>query len=98
MRDVANQATNQGLCISLLHFDAPDKRSMGCNIMVRKKETSRDEDRRGEEFHERFRKALAERPEMSDKDFMAETEVSDEQYALGLVLPVMTTRKEEPDE
>ena len=66
--------------------------------MVSKKDAPRDEHRRREELLERFRKALAERPEVSDEEFMAETEVSDEQYALGLVLPVMATRKGEPDE
>ena len=66
--------------------------------MVSKKNAPRDENRRREELLERFRKALAERPEVSDEEFMAETEVSDEQYALGLVLPVMATRKGELDE
>jgi hypothetical protein len=38
-------------------------------------------------FRERFRKALEKRPQVSDEEFMAETEVEDEQYAMGLVLP-----------
>jgi hypothetical protein len=39
------------------------------------------------EFRKRFLKALKKRPLISDEEFMAETEVSDEQYAMGLVLP-----------
>ncbi|MEP6389015.1 MAG: hypothetical protein ABJ056_03730 [Halioglobus sp.] len=66
--------------------------------MVSKKEAARARNLRREQLLERFHKALAERPEVSDEDFMAETEVSDEQYALGLVLPVMATRKGEPDD
>ena len=66
--------------------------------MVRRNDSPRDKNRRREEFLERFRRALAERPEVSDEEFMAETEVSDEQYALGLVLPVTLNRKGEPDD
>jgi hypothetical protein len=40
-----------------------------------------------EEFKKKFDQAMKERPLMSDEEFMAETEVSDEQYAIGLVLP-----------
>jgi hypothetical protein len=39
------------------------------------------------EFRKRFLKALKKRPLISDEEFMAETEVSDEQYTMGLVLP-----------
>ena len=48
---------------------------------------SADEKTRLEEFSKRYREALKKRPEISDEEFMAETEVSDEQYAMGLVLP-----------
>ncbi|MEH6518739.1 MAG: hypothetical protein V7742_18835 [Halioglobus sp.] len=40
-----------------------------------------------EEFKKKFAQAMKERPHISDEDFMAETEVSDEQYNIGLVLP-----------
>jgi HSP20 family molecular chaperone IbpA len=40
-----------------------------------------------EEFMKRFHEALKKRPAISDEEFMAETEVSDEQYKIGLVLP-----------
>ena len=39
------------------------------------------------DFSKRFDEALKKRPHISDEEFMAETEVSDEQYALGMVLP-----------
>jgi hypothetical protein len=48
---------------------------------------SAEEKTRLEEFSKRYREALKKRPEVSDEEFMAETEVSDEQYAMGLVLP-----------
>jgi hypothetical protein len=48
---------------------------------------SPEEQKQREEFRKRFRKALKKRPLISDEEFMAETEVSDEQYAMGLVLP-----------
>lgn len=41
----------------------------------------------------KFDEALKKRPEISDADFMAETEVSDEQYAIGLVLPCLGSEK-----
>ena len=42
-----------------------------------------------EEFQERFERELALRPEVSDREFLAETEVSDEEYArgFGAILP-----------
>ena len=43
--------------------------------------------KRLEEFKRKFDQAMKERPLVSDEEFMAETEVSDEQYAMGLVLP-----------
>ena len=51
------------------------------------KELSPAEKEQLEERMKRFRKALKEMPTLSDEEFMAETEVSDEQYALGLILP-----------
>ena len=39
------------------------------------------------DFKKRFDQAMKYRPHISDQEFMAETEVSDEQYAIGLVLP-----------
>jgi hypothetical protein len=48
---------------------------------------SPEEQKQREEFRKRFLKALKKRPLISDEEFMAETEVSDEQYAMGLVLP-----------
>ena len=50
-----------------------------------------------EEFDERFQRALAKRPTVSDEEFMAETEVSDEQYALGLTLPGFGDNKGDKD-
>jgi len=52
-----------------------------------KKVFSAAEQKRLEEFNERFERALAKRPSVSDEEFLAETEVSDEQYAMGLNLP-----------
>lgn len=42
-----------------------------------------------QDFMERFRRELALRPEISDSEFMRETEVGDEDYArgLGAILP-----------
>jgi HSP20 family molecular chaperone IbpA len=40
-----------------------------------------------EEALKRFHKELKKRPEISDEEFMAEFEVSDEEYKIGLVLP-----------
>ena len=45
-----------------------------------------DRQRKFDEFRERFRQALAERPEISDEEFLAETEVSDEEYALEIIM------------
>lgn len=47
-----------------------------------------EEDRELKEFVKGVRKNIKERPEVSDEEFMAETEVSDEQYKMGLTLPV----------
>ena len=45
----------------------------------------------------RFHEELKKQPELSDEEFMAEFEVSDEQYKIGLVLPGLGIkgRKEE---
>ena len=51
-----------------------------------------------EEFDERFQRALAKRPTVSDEEFMAETEVSDEQYAIGLTLPGVGDNKGDKDD
>ena len=53
--------------------------------MDSKKALSPAEQKRLAEFSERFKRALAKRPSISDEEFMAETEVSDEEYARGLV-------------
>lgn len=49
-------------------------------------------------FRERFQKELAKRPLVSDEEFMAETEVSDEQYAMGLTILVSDRKDEVIDE
>ncbi len=49
-------------------------------------------------FREKFLKELAKRPLISDEEFMAEFEASDEQYAIGLVLPGIRDRKRGKDE
>ena len=48
-----------------------------------------DKEKRQKAFMERFRRELALRPEVSDEEFLAETEVSDECYerGLGAILP-----------
>ena len=51
------------------------------------------ERKRLEEFRQRYLEELAKRPAIPDEEFMAETEVSDEQYAMGLVLPGIGDRK-----
>ena len=50
-----------------------------------------------EEFDERFQRALAKRPTISDEDFLAETEVSDEEYAMGMNLPGVGDNKGDKD-
>jgi hypothetical protein len=40
-----------------------------------------------EEFRKKYALSMKERPFMSDEEFMAKTEVSDEEYAIGLILP-----------
>ena len=55
--------------------------------MTSKSEISAADRKRREEFRQRYLRELAKRPAISDEEFMAETEVSDEEYAIGLVLP-----------
>ena len=58
-----------------------------------KKVFSAAEQKRLEEFNERFERALAKRPTISDEEFLAETEVSDEEYAMGMNLPCVGDNK-----
>ena len=51
-----------------------------------------------DDFMRRFDEALKARPTISDEDFMAETEVSDEQYAMGLTLPGVGDNKGDKDD
>ena len=67
--------------------DAPNYILIGGITMGVKKIVSAKDQKRMEEFQERFQRALAKRPSVSDEEFLAETEVSDEQYAMGLNLP-----------
>ena len=50
------------------------------------------------EFMKRFHEALQKSPTISDEEFLAETEVSDEEYKLGLVLPGVGYKKGGVDE
>ena len=45
-------------------------------------------------FRKRYLEELARRPLVSDEEFMAETEVSDEEYATGLAIMVAVDPKE----
>ena len=51
-----------------------------------------------DDFMRRFDEALKARPTISDEDFLAETEVSDEQYAMGLTLPGVGYNKGDKDD
>ena len=66
--------------------------------MSEKKQLSPADQKILDEFLIRFREAQKERPMMSDEEFMAETEVSDEQYAMGLVLPGFVDERGDIDE
>jgi hypothetical protein len=55
--------------------------------MKQKIELSPAKQKQREEALKRFHEALKKRPEVSDEEFMAETEVSAEQYKIGLILP-----------
>lgn len=46
-----------------------------------------EQEKRVAERTRKFKEALKKRPEVSDEEFLAETEVSDEEYAMGLNLP-----------
>ena len=46
-----------------------------------------EQQKRADERLRKFREALKKRPEISDEEFLAETEVSDEEYAMGLTFP-----------
>ena len=46
-----------------------------------------EQQQRVDERHRKFKEALKKRPEVSDEEFLAETEASDEEYAMGLNLP-----------
>jgi hypothetical protein len=46
-----------------------------------------EQQKRVDEITRKFKRNLQLRPEVSDEEFMAETEVSDEEYAMGLTLP-----------
>jgi len=45
-----------------------------------------------------FDEALKARPTIFDEDFLAETEVSDEQYAMGIILPGVGDNKGDKDD
>jgi hypothetical protein len=97
---VADQATKQdNLPVSQPDpLDAPDEISTGVITMSSKKILSPADQKRLEEFLERFHRDLAKQPTMSDEEFMADTEASDEQYGLGLVLPGVGNDREDKDE
>ena len=46
-----------------------------------------EQQKHSDEIIKKFQENLKKRPEISDEEFLAETEVSDEEYALGLNLP-----------
>jgi len=50
------------------------------------------------EFMEGFRQALAERPEITDEEFLAETEVSDEEYQQGFGVILSGSRGGDDDQ
>jgi hypothetical protein len=97
---VADQATKQdSLSVSQPDpLDAPDAISTGVITMSSKKTLSPSDQKRLDEFCEHFHKALAKQPTMSDEEFMADTEASDEQYGLGIVLPGVGNDREDKDE
>ena len=49
-------------------------------------------------FRERYLKELARRPLVSDEEFLAETEVTDEQYAIGFTILIVDEVKEVKDD
>jgi len=66
--------------------------------MKEKIERSPAKQKQLEEFMKRFHEELRKRPAIADEEFMAETEVSDEQYKIGLVLPGIGNIKGGADE
>jgi hypothetical protein len=46
-----------------------------------------EQQKRSDEITRKFKRNLQLRPEISDEEFMAETEVSNEEYAMGLTFP-----------
>jgi len=46
-----------------------------------------EQQKRADERHRKFKEALKKRPEVSDEEFLAETEVSDEDYKRGMTFP-----------
>jgi hypothetical protein len=54
---------------------------------VSTKDSSGVDQRKRREAKKRFDAALKKRPTVSDEEFMAETEVSAEEYARGMILP-----------
>ena len=63
---------------------------------MKSKETvhlSIEQQRKLKDFMRRFHKALKARPTISDEEFLAETEVSDEEYAMGMNLPCVGDNK-----
>ena len=61
--------------------------------MSKRKTLSSTDEKWLEDFNERFQRALAKRPTISDEEFLAETEVSDEEYAMGMNLPCVGDNK-----
>ena len=59
---------------------------------------SAEDQKKHEAFKKGFAQAMKERPLISDEEFMAETEVSDEQYNIGLVLPGLGSERGGEDE
>ena len=97
--DVADQATKQDDPSHPLTLpDASNELLYGATAMKERRQLSPADQQKLEEFMKRYREALRKQPTMSDEEFMAETEVSDEQYAIGLVLPAVANERGEKDE
>ena len=63
--------------------------------MKDKNELSPAAQRRQREMLKRFHEELKKQPEISDEDFMAEFEASDEEYTIGIVLPGISDDEKE---
>ena len=59
------------------------------------KKSNCDNQRQRDEFMKRYRQALKERPEVSDEEFLAETEVSDEEYKRGFGLIISGLKRKD---